>query len=352
MANSTLAAIQIKVRRLTRSPSDSQLTTAQLNEYINTFVLYDFPEHLRLFNLHETFSFYTNPFIDVYGPSNDPNNVLYQFDQKYLTINPPIYVAGYPAFYTQSRAELFNIYPKIDSIASSGSVGNGATLTFTGYINTSQSFVPSNLTQQICILRNDVLFSSIDINGNGLSLIDYPISPTIGNLYIPGTTPTSTVIQDLNNYINYVTGQYVVTFPTAPAAGTNINSQVCLQTISRPSAVCFFDSKFIVRPVPDQPYKIDMEVYVRPTELLSEQSPKLQEWWQYIAYGAAKKVFEDRMDLESVALIMPEFKKQEALINRRTIVQNTNQRVATIYTQQTGLFAGPYGWGYGGGGPF
>jgi len=39
------------------------------------------------------------------------------------------------------------------------------------------------------------------------------------------------------------------------------------------------------------------------------------------------------MDMESVALLMPEFKKQECLINRRTIVQYASQRTATIYTE-------------------
>ena len=51
----TLGAIRAKVRRLTLSPSDAQLTTAQLDEYINTYVVYDFPETLRTFNLKTTF---------------------------------------------------------------------------------------------------------------------------------------------------------------------------------------------------------------------------------------------------------------------------------------------------------
>jgi hypothetical protein len=111
----------------------------------------------------------------------------------------------------------------------------------------------------------------------------------------------------------------------------------------------FYDNKFVLRPVPDQPYQINFEAYVRPTYLMAEnQVPQLEEWWQYIAYGAAKKIFEDRMDLESVALILPEYKKQETLCLRRTIVQYTNERTATIYTQQTGYNSGFGGWGWGG----
>jgi hypothetical protein len=95
-----------------------------------------------------------------------------------------------------------------------------------------------------------------------------------------------------------------------------------------------------------------MEVYIRPTQLLAaNQSPQLEEWWQWIAYGAAKKIFEDRMDLESVQQIMPEYKKQESMMIRRTIMQLANERVATIYTEQSSFGPGSGAWGWGGG-PF
>jgi len=58
---STLEQIRIKVRRLTRSPSTSQITDASINDYINTFILYDFPEHLKTSYLRKTFTFYTEP---------------------------------------------------------------------------------------------------------------------------------------------------------------------------------------------------------------------------------------------------------------------------------------------------
>ena len=59
---------------------------------------------------------------------------------------------------------------------------------------------------------------------------------------------------------------------------------------------------------------------------------------------------QDRMDMETLAMIEPEYKKQENLILRRTIVQQTTQRTSTIYTEQT---AGAYGSGFlQGGGQF
>lgn len=372
---STLDTIKTKVRRLTRSPSESQLTTTDLEQYINTSVVYDFPEHLRMFNLRTTHSFYTHPGQDVYptdiasfgGAVNATTNPLYNFQNIYLTIHDPFYIAGYLSSYTQDRQQFYGAYPQINSISSIGTTGNGATLQFSGFINTSISGIApnNNTTQLISLLQNEVLFSSVDLNGNGLAMIDFPLldsisgMPTIyGNLYRPNNLPAApiliaapyavgvTVGLDASNYINYATGEFVVTFATAPADGAQINSQTVPQNQSLPQSVLYYDNKFVVRPVPDQPYKVDFEAYVRPTALLnSNQSPQLEEWWQYIAYLAAKKIFEDRLDLDSVQLILPELKTQERLCLRRTLVQYANERTPTIYSGQSGH--GGQWWGNG-----
>lgn len=354
---STLTQIQDKVRRLTRSPSSAQLSSTDLNNYINTFVLYDFPEQLRTFRLRTQFTFFCNPYQDTYitDESLPINNPLYNFSNKYTTVHPPLYIAGYNSFYSQSREQFFGIYPLTNSITLQAN-GNGVTTTFSGTITNLQGSIPApGVTQQTALLQNNVLFSSLDTNLGGLAMIDVPVidpatgNTTVnGNLYVPGSQPTTppTVITP-NNTINYATGVYTVTFATPPGANEPINAQTVPQIIALPQAMLFYENKFTLRPVPDQPYRINFEVYVRPTELLaSNQSPELAEWWQYIAYGAAKKVFEDRQDLESVQLIMPEFKTQERLCLRRTLVQQTNERTATIYTEQTGWGAGAYGSGF------
>jgi hypothetical protein len=66
-ATSTLQTIRNKVRLLTRNPTEQQMTNAQLDQYINTFIMYNFPQQLRLYNLRKTFTFYTQPNVDVYS---------------------------------------------------------------------------------------------------------------------------------------------------------------------------------------------------------------------------------------------------------------------------------------------
>lgn len=333
--DSTLQAIQNKVRRLTRSPSYALLADAPLQHYINTFLVYDMPEHLRLFNLRTDFSFYCSPNVDTYltDTTLPVTNPLYNFKNIYISMATPVFIAGYQRQFSESRSEFYAQYPLLSFIASIGSQGNGTRTAFSGKISNTP------------FLQNEVLFSSVDVNNNPLELIDVPISATTGNLIVPNNFAV------IYGQVNYITGAFNLTFPTAPGAGQAIDSQTRPYQASIPLSLLYYDNKFTLRPVPDQPYKINFEAYVRPTYFMNtSQSPFLEEWWQYIAYGAAKKIFEDRMDQESVQMIMPEFRKQELLIQRRTLVQYNSQRTATIYTENSNIGGGSGGWGWGGGG--
>ena len=92
----TIDGIRAKVRRLTLSPSVAQLTAADLDNYINDFLLYDFPESIRLFNLRQQANFYTQPYRDLYDSSafNIAGVGIGQdFLNEIYTIHPPIYIA-------------------------------------------------------------------------------------------------------------------------------------------------------------------------------------------------------------------------------------------------------------------
>ena len=379
----TLTAIQQKVRRLTRTPSEAQLTTDDLNNYINTCVVYDFPAHLRTFQLRQPFSFVCNPYQDTYftdtisfGSANPsppplaPLQPLYNFQNEYLAIHKPIFVAGYETFFTQDRTEFYNTYPINNFIQNIGVTGDGVTTQFSGTVQFGGTVNSTIGNQDLSLLKRNVLFDSVDVNGNGLSLVDVPVIDSTtgvetiwGNLYpqqqsptgMPLTPPLAAIPYFYNgvnqiNYINYATGQFVVTFDEPPAVGQTINSQTVPTIQSRPFGMLFHNNTITLRPVPDQPYVINFEVEARPTQLFNQNSsPQLNELWQYIAFLASKKIFEDKMDMDSVAMILPELEKQEAMCLRRTLVQLANQRTSTIYAGTMNDSAGfNQGWGYGG----
>jgi len=351
-----LQTIREKVRRLTRSLSSAQITDAQIDEYINTFVLYDFPEHLRLANLRETFSFYTTPYVDTYDTNeSEPNSPLYDFKNRYISVHPPVFIAGYQSWFCESRTSFFGVYPQINSIAQTSATGDGnvgQAITFT--INTQQANT-AGVSITTCLLRNNVVITTVDANQNALTLIDEPQPNTaiLGNLKEPNYPATLGTINYLTGVVSIPNGFNRNGNPAAVLAGAPIYSETVLVSPSLPQAVLFYDGKFVVRPVPDKAYKINMEVYVQPFQFLSNtQNPKLSEWSQFISYGAAIKIFQDRQDYESVKAVTPEFTNQMDLIQRRTIVQQTSQRSPTIYTEQM-TAAGAYGPGFfSGGGNF
>ena len=163
------------------------------------------------------------------------------------------------------------------------------------------------------------MFSSIGPNHTGLKVYDDGNGNLLGDI--------------VAGVINYVTGEYAFAFNAVPANGEKVYSQTVPYQENLPSSILYHNNEFTFRPVPDQSYRVELEVAQRPTELLQDASmPEISQWWQYIAYGGAKKIFEDRMDIESVANIIPEFKKKELLVNRRTFEQQSGERVANIYT--------------------
>ena len=328
--DSTLGAIRSKVRRLTRSPSIAQITDAQIDEYINTFILYDFPESLRLFSLRTTLDFFTQPNVDTYVTNVvDPLDPLYEFVNRYVAVHQPVFIAGVPASFTQDRSSFYSMWPQTNALCDTGLRGNGPAGPYVGDL-TATTGVP--------VLPKDVTFSTTDANDDAQVLVDYAITSQVGVLGIPGAFPGN---PSPYGAIDYITGAYTLTFPANVPQGTVINASTIPYQPSKPISMLYFDDAFILRPVPDKVYAVSIEVDARPTALLAAGDiPQREQWWQYVAYGAAIKIFQDRMDMEAVQMLFPEFQRQEDMVGRASLVQYANERTKTIYTQGKNYGAG------------
>jgi len=319
MADSTLAAIKKKVRRLVASPSPNQLGDADLEEYIDTFYEQDFPASLKPWNLRNTLEFWTQPNEDRYDLDTELN----------YTVMPPLYIDGYQSFMSQSREEFFRIYPKLRQ-EQTGPSGTAAAGPYTYTLTNTP------------VLKRAVTVSVTDSVGTLHVIHDVP---TDGSL-------TAGTWQDENGNtvtgsINYVTGAISITWPNTVDATEEMTTRYVSYQASRPGAALFFNDYFVLRPVPDKVYRVTFDVYQRPTQLLSADNvnPQVQQWWQYIAFGAAIKILQDRQDVESIKNIMPWFKEQENLVIYRTATQQSSERTATIYTEQSLESAGQPGVG-------
>ena len=352
----TLATIQNKVRRITGRPSSSQITDAQINDYINTFYIYDMPEHLRLESLRVNYQFITTANIPVYDFPKE----------YYLTNMPPCYIAGYQTFISQERQNFFRINSQLNYMQQSVATGNGTAGPYAGtLINTP--IVPGfkrNPPGAYTGLTTDTLPKNINWN----VLVSGEGAPGAG-----GIAPTYTLIDDgmgnlvsvddpngigvgytILGSINYITGAVAgisfVDSTMAPAvipAGNPINVQYIPYVASRPQTICFFQDQFLVYPIPDQAYTVSFEAYMYPTALMAQtDSPQLREWWQLLAFGAAQKIFEDNADFENMAKFRPLLDEQMRLVLRRTQQQYTSERTSTIYCEQTGYNQFPFNNGY------
>ena len=324
MADSTLGAIQTKVRRITRSPSPTQITDAQINEYINTFIAYDFPSELRLFSLRTVLDFYTQPNVDVYDTNTtDPLSPLYNFKNIYSAVHRPIFLAGVPGFLEQDRTQFYSIWPQTNQVAQLPILGDGTTGPYVYNLNT---------TGGSPIMQNNCVFSAVDASGTSMILVDYPVSNISGALGLPGQPQT---LPSPYGDVNYITGAFTLNFPSPVVADSPIWAETIPYQAAKPIAMLYYDDKFVVRPVPDITYKISIEADIRPTQLLvTSQVPELEQWWQLIALGAAMKIFQDRFDYDSVQLVWPEFQRQLDMAGRRSAEQYANERSQTLFTRK------------------
>ena len=357
----SLGDIVTKIRRITKSPSQNQITDDQILQYINTYFLYDFPQELRLKNCLSNYTFATIPFQETY---NLPTDTI-------ISIEPPVYVGGYQSYFTQSQDQFYAMYPKL-SIAFAGPSGNGTVGPYTMTL-----VPPAGQNSLSGVFQKSVALILAD-SATGLEIAaatDSPISTTVGNLTGNGIAAGST--------INYVTGVISITFTGAAPLGSSISVQYAPYSPSRPSAVLFYADTLSLRPVPDSAYLVTIQAFINPIAAIlgasynppigqtytpaigsgtndpvlpsppnvnsiavgfvsATDTAQIKQWWQLIAWGAAMKVFEDRGDIDSMSKMMPLYDQQRRLVLRRTLVEMASERASTIYSEQnmTGNGAG------------
>lgn len=358
---STLTDIRTKVRRITGRPSTSQIADSDIDKYINTFYLFDMPEHLRLQNLRYNYQFTTTANVSVCDFPRD----------LYLTDMPPVFIAGYQSYMTQSREAFFRINPELNYLQQAVySVNSNGLGPYTGQFLTATPIIPGFKPNppgayaangpgvlEARYLNWTVLVSVIGTPDptSGIAPSVTLIDDGLGHLVNP-LDPGTTLVTGYNyaGTINYITGAINITNfldtlgnPITLPAGNPINVQYIPYVASRPQSVVFFQDQMTLYPVPDQAYTVSFEAYKYPTAFLgtspNTEQPQLKEWWQLLAYGAADKIFADNGDFDNLQKFRPLLQEQMNLVLRRTIVQQTSERVATIYTEQSGQPQFPFG---------
>jgi hypothetical protein len=132
-----------------------------------------------------------------------------------------------------------------------------------------------------------------------------------------------------------------------------------------PLAIMFYQNQFTLRPVPDRGYTIELMTYRLPSQAILGSytttdvngnnpqianlagTPELNEWWETLAFGAAKKIFEDRLDPDGVMMMDKGLAERYSLNMTRTYAQLGSQSMNTLFRDQLSYNYGNTGWGFG-----
>lgn len=374
-ADTTYSFIEKKIRRLTASASQAALSSADIQSAVNLFYNTDFPYAIKIDQQRSVYKFLTIPNVDRYPV--DVNNLQ--------GFRAPVYFEGIQGNFFKNRDQLYNLYPRYPTqFQPIGGDGITKSFTFSLFGNNQNPFPQPNFG----ILSTQLVIGGVDVNGNPIRIIDdggavtnsfgigsntttgqllfvnqnnvgnnvyldnlnvqHPAIPPLSPLPVP--SPPLSLTPQYCGTVNYVTTSITVNFPVAPAAGTMINVWAATYQVGRPYNLLFWNNEFTIRPVPDNVYLCEVEAYQTPAQFMqTTDNPVLNQWAQYIAYGAACEILRDRQDMEGVANLQEGFMRQEALVLERQAVEEIAQPNITMFNSTQQGFGVGVGNGYGAG---
>lgn len=341
MAIVTLAAIRLKFRKLTGASTSYAITDADIDDYINSFYSYDFPAQFRSLKLKDKYTFNTIQGIDTYAFNSE----------QYITVEMPCYCM-------KREIKLFNDPWSFYGVnfnwqqQQNFTFGTGSTGPYSGTLSAvpiirsvnndpSTAGVPN--TPPILAANSPQTYPSQGYSGYQAGRVQ--------NILITVNTSTSTLnvtddgagnlIGDCSaGTIDYLTGAISgLLFTVVIPSGNAIQAQYNPVQPSIPLSIMFFQNQFTLRPVPDQGYTVELIAYRQPSQALftagaGTGTPELSEWWECLAFGAAKKFYEDRLDPDGIALMDKSLRERYDVAYTRTYAQLGKQRISTLYSDQ------------------
>jgi hypothetical protein len=352
MSIATLADIITKVRKLSASGNSFQLTDSQIEDYINSFYSYDLPAQFRSLKLKDKYTFNTIRGIDTYA-----------FDsENYITVSMPCYCAKREIRLFQDPWSFYGVnfnWQNLDNFATGdGTPGpySGSTTASpilrstnnnpgTGLTNVNY---PASRVQNVLITANIAYGQTANVtddgSGNLIQYLDSGLSQAVGTIdYGTGAISNLNFVDGNGNALNIPSGE-------------QIQIQYNPVVLSIPLSIMFFQNQFTLRPVPDRGYTIELIAYRKPTQALLNTAneagtPELNEWWELLAVGAAKKIYEERLDPDGILLMDKMLKERYDVAYTRTYAQIGSQRINTLFADQLNYSYGAGMFGFGNPGP-
>lgn len=379
-----LADVITYIRRIIKSPSDSEITDNLLIDYINRFWIMDVDARIQLFDLKTKYAFQTMPGVDQYNmPLYDiqiqPGGQAIASMPVYQGFLAPAYIDGVEVAFQTQKQSFFRSFPNIVQYNNQVAFGNGGSnysfripltnnqfqspplplnppieailrghVDITGIIATGNNQDPIQSTTINPLIPSTSIFPAVYItatntDGSNIEATDsgqfLTSNLNYGLLMTPGTapfgyTPLNGGYSTTLNTINYFTGEVNVTFAQNVPPNANINVQCYYFQAGLPRSLLYYNNVITLRTVPDRQYLVELDCYLTPAAFLNTASALPFGYMaEYIARGAARKILSDTGDVEQFNFYEPFFREQEILVWKRSQRQFTSTRTQTIYMQ-------------------
>lgn len=383
-----LSDIITYIRRIIKSPSDSDISDGLIIDYINRFWITDVDARLQIFDLKKKYQFQTQPGVDKYNmplydvqiesPGNNPQSInFYPVYQGFLS---SCFINGVGVPLQTQKNIFFNAYPNVIQNFQALIQGDGTggpyfiqipllgpppsppppfpnppiNSIIRGHVNMEGVIATGNnvdppvgpnfqTTIPVSSVESAVTISTLGGNGANVLVTDsgqfLDTNINCGLLMQPGKAPFGNQAlaggySATSNIVNYLTGEIYVTFPALIPAGNNINVQVLFFQSGLPRTMLFYDNTITMRTVPDKQYTVELDAYLSPAAFLtSNDAVQFGYMSEYIARGAARKILSDTGDIEQFQFYEPLFIEQERLVWKRSQRQWTATRTETLYSQ-------------------
>jgi hypothetical protein len=296
MVQWNLSEIRTKARQVSGRLSVSELSNAQIDEYINKYFQFEFPAEVKL-----------NRNLTLHEFNTTANVQEYDFPADYTNFVPAATLDRREISFYQSPDDYDLSNPENVSRFTTWT-GDGLTVSFASTYTSNIPIIPGTV----------VVDDTVEV------FSDDGVGVLTGNAGGSGT-------------INYTTGAVSVTFNTAPISGQSIFSSFIQYQPGTPLAVLMFNNKFKFYPIPDRAYRFQIKawslLYVKPVTgsiktsfTLATDKPLQEEWGPAIAYGAARRIASDFGEMDRYAELTTLYKEQINYILTRTHIDLESTR--------------------------
>ena len=305
----TLQSIINEVRGITGRPDTTMMTDQQCTDYINYYYQYVLPKELKIFYGYTNYEFFALSNIDQYvAPVG------------FQTLNPSATADGFPITWYIDPDTFDEDYPQQENkvIVATG----------TGALNNFTFGIPAF----------PVLARSVYVTDGTQIAQDLPtIGTTTGTFFNPSTGLA------LSGTIDYLTGSVAgLVFPSIPANGVNIMAASQTYVPARPQSILFYKQQplldstlavrnasnfFVIRPVPDNVYRINMHgIQIPPSLLNLSDVPFREDLGPLIAIGASLHIFKLFNQMNQYNELLPEYARFKSICLQDTYENYLYQR--------------------------